>query len=330
MRHARRVIDVITMRIMPLPSGEQFVLEKDGFRAVITEIGATLRSFSFDGVPIVWGFPEDELCSAGRGQVLAPWPNRIEDGTYHFEGTLGVVPLDEPARNNAIHGLVRWLMWRGVQAGRDSAKFSCVLSPQPAYPFWVSLDVTYGLTDEGLLVTTRATNLDNKKVPFGLGFHSYFAPTGKSLDESSLIIPARRHLVLDDRLLVIGEESVVGAKALAGSETREGQVRFARLRDVVLDDCFGDLERDANGRWYASLIPCGPPGHSFEVWGDATFKYIMCFTGESTDASMHRKAVAIEPMTCPPNAFRSGTDLVVLDPGASYVGSWGIAQSTRA
>jgi aldose 1-epimerase len=311
---------------MRIPSGEQFVLERKNLRAVVTEVGATLRSFTIDGVEIVWGFPEDEQSTAGRGQVLAPFPNRLEDGTYQFEGVDCVAPLDEPERNNAIHGLVRWLAWKGVQQGPDAATFSCVLVPQPAYPFFVSIEISYQLNDDGFVVTTKATNLDDIRVPFGLGFHPYFAPFGRVIDECSLFLPARRHLVLDHRLLVVGEESVVGAPKLQGAGAREGQVLFETMRGVALDDCFFDLERDAKGCWHAWISPCGPLGQEFEVWADQTFKYIMCFTSDALIGANYRHAVAIEPMTCPPNALRSGTDLIVLDPGASFVGTWGIAR----
>ncbi len=30
------------------------------------------------------------MCTGGRGQILAPWPNRLEDGTYEFAGRVGV------------------------------------------------------------------------------------------------------------------------------------------------------------------------------------------------------------------------------------------------
>jgi aldose 1-epimerase len=41
-----------------------------------------------------------------------------------------------------------------------------------------------------------------------------------------------------------------------------------------------------------------------------------------------RKAVAVEPMTCPPDAFRTGVALIELDPGATWQGRWGLRPET--
>ena len=68
------------------PSGAQHAIASGAFAAVVTEVGATLRAFTLDGDPVIDGFDEHELASAGRGQVLAPWPNRLEDGRYDFDG----------------------------------------------------------------------------------------------------------------------------------------------------------------------------------------------------------------------------------------------------
>ena len=78
------------------PSGEQFEIEAGSFRAVLTEVGATLRTFDAGGVEVLDGFSATESSSAGRGQILAPWPNRLQDGRYSFEGVEGRAPLNEP------------------------------------------------------------------------------------------------------------------------------------------------------------------------------------------------------------------------------------------
>ena len=93
------------------PTGEQHEIVSGGHRAVITEVGAGLRSYAVDGVDVVRGFAEDAAVKGGRGQNLIPWPNRIRDGKYTFAGQAHQLALTEPARGNATHGLVRYAPW---------------------------------------------------------------------------------------------------------------------------------------------------------------------------------------------------------------------------
>ena len=97
--------------LVTAPSGLQHDISLGNQRAVVTEVGATLRSYAVNGVDVLDGFDAGEMSSAGRGQILAPWPNRLEDGRYTRYGKEGRAALDEPERRNAIHGLARWLPW---------------------------------------------------------------------------------------------------------------------------------------------------------------------------------------------------------------------------
>ena len=116
------------------PTGEQFEIRAGGHGAVIAAVGATLRSYRVDGHDVIDGFSIDETSSAGRGQVLAPWPNRLEDGTYEFDGRQGVAALDEPEHSNAIHGLVRWLVWHPVARSADGVTLGCVAARAARLP----------------------------------------------------------------------------------------------------------------------------------------------------------------------------------------------------
>ena len=100
-----------SLAAMTAPSGEQFEIAAGGYRAVVTECGAALRVLEHAGRPLLDGFAEDEMSPGGRGQLLVPWPNRIRDGAYSFDGRDLQLGLTEPARHNAIHGLARWAAW---------------------------------------------------------------------------------------------------------------------------------------------------------------------------------------------------------------------------
>ena len=296
------------------PSGEQVVLVHDDLDAVITEIGATLRSLRVDSKPVIWEFPEGEIASCDRGQVLAPWPNRLEDGSYRFGDIVGRAALNEPERSTAIHGFVRWMPWSLEERSADRAVLSCVIHPQPAYPFQVSLDLDYTLGGGWLEVTCGATNTGSGLAPFGIGFHPYLLGGPDGIDEAEISLLAQRRLLMDERGLPVGEEPVSGTAFDLGGRTLGG---------LELDDCYTALAVGVDGRWHARL---DLPGRCSEVWADAAFAYAMCYTGDSLgEPAYRRRAMAIEPMTCPPNAFRTGTNLIELRPGEQWQASWGIA-----
>jgi aldose 1-epimerase len=100
---------------------------------VIVEVGGGLRSYSAGGRELVDGYRTDGMSSSGRGQVLIPWPNRLQDGSYEFDGRHYQLPLNEPERRNAIHGLVRWTAWTVVERQPHRVVMEHVLYPQPGY-----------------------------------------------------------------------------------------------------------------------------------------------------------------------------------------------------
>ncbi len=302
---------------MPLPAGQPFLIAAGTTIATITEIGATLRSFVVDGRQVVWEFRADEMSSYGRGQVLAPWPNRLADGTYSFGSRHAKAPLDEPERHNAIHGIVRWLPF--VVERVDDATVRCLLrlGPQPAYPWWWRLEVTYAVAPGSLTVSTTFENLDSVAAPFALGFHPYFAAGPDGVDASTVAIPAAQHLVANERMLPIEVQPIT---ASAFPTIAEGM----RLEGRVLDDAFGELERGRDGRWQVRFWPDGERSPVL-VWGDEGFTHVMCFTGDSLAEIDRRRALALEPMTAPPNALASGEGVRVVEPGARLSACWGAA-----
>lgn len=302
------------------PSGVQYEIRRGSHRAIVTEVGATLRHYSVEDADIIDGFGVEEWSPSGRGQVLAPWPNRLDGGKYRFEGRDGRAALDEPELQNAIHGLVRWLPWRTTLKSADGVELTCVLHPQPGYPWQLDLEVEYRLDGTGLTVGARARNASDVPAPFGIGFHPYLT-VGMAIDDALLHIPARRWLVTDDRELPTGEAPVAGSDRDFGEPRTVGSLR--------LDTGYTDLVRGPDGLARASVAsPDG--GRRVTLWVDSSFRYLMVYTGDTLkDASRRRCAVAIEPMTCPPNALRSGTDLLRIEPGGVVEGRWGVLPERR-
>lgn len=295
------------------PSGEQVELARGDQKAVVVGVGGGLRGYWVGEAPVLDGYGLDELCSSGRGQLLAPWPNRIQDGSYEFDGRDHQLALDEPERQNAIHGLVRWSQWTVAGRETDRAALEHRLWPSPGYPFTLDLRVEYSLDDDGLTVRMQATNAGPEACPYGVGAHPYLTGGGL-VDELELSIPAQTALVSDTRSIPNGRQPVEGTDL---------DFRAAKpIGSVQLDHCFTDLQRDEQGRASVEL------GGRAALWVDESFPYVMVFTGDALP-DVARRSVAVEPMTCAPNAFRSGDGLVRLEPGQTHEGSWGIVPLAR-
>jgi aldose 1-epimerase len=251
-----------------LPSGEQFELAAGRHRVVVVEVGGGIRAW--DGVLL--GYGEDEMCDSGRGQVLAPWPNRLAGGRYEWEGEELQLPLNEVSSGSAIHGLVRWASWRAVEREPTRVVLEHVLHPQPGYPFSLRLRVEYRLSGTALTVRTEAENVGDRDCPFGVGHHPYvLAPTGRVDD-----------LVLDGK--PVGEQQL-------------------------------DETRERSGGWRVEV-------GDVAVWADDAWPWLQVFTGDLPEIG--RRGLAVEPMTCPPQAFGTGEGVIRLAPTDRWSGEWGI------
>lgn len=299
-----------------LPSGEQYEIRHGEQRAIVTEVGATLRVYEVAGQAFVDGFADDEMSSGGRGQVLMPWPNRIAGGSYEFGGVRYQLAIGEVKTGNASHGLVRWANWN-LEARDDAAvTLGLTLHPQSGYPFALALSITYRLADDGLHVASRARNVGPGPLPFGAGFHPYFTVGTPLIDDATLTLPARRALTTDERMIPTGAGDVAGT-ALDFRVPR-------RIGETVLDTCFSGLDRDAEGRVRITLAT-GGGRPSLSLLLDREFDFVQVYSGDNLpDPAARRRGLAIEPMTCPANAFNSGEGLIALGPGEEWAATWAV------
>jgi aldose 1-epimerase len=246
---------------------------------------------------------------------LIPWPNRLKDGRYSFDGDDYRVALTEPAKQNAIHGFLRWWPWRALEREPDRVVMGVSLYPHPGYPFTLEIRVQYALGDDGLEVTTTARNIGDRACPYGMGQHPYLSPGDGSIDACTLQLPASTRILVDqDRSLPVGSEPVDGSPY----DFRDPRP----LGALSLDTPFTDLQRDSRG--LASSRLTAPDGTCVELWADARYAFLEVFTGDGLAPSRRRRGLAVEPMTCAPNAFQSGEGLVRLDPGESLSARWGV------
>jgi aldose 1-epimerase len=300
-----------------LPSGEQIDLRRDGHHAVVVEVSGGLRSYEVEGRPLLDGYAAGEMSTDGRGQLLIPWPNRLRDGCYVFGGTAYQLPLSEPERMNAIHGLVRWSSWRVAERSEASVVMEHTLHPQIGYPFTLRVSVLYSVGAGGLSSTVTATNVGDRPCPYGMGAHPYLFVDADTIDNCGLEVPGASRLTHDDRGIPTGVASVEGT-----------EYDFRSRRHILgtrLDTAYTDLHREPDGRAWVRLWHASEE-RGVGLWMDERYAYCMLFSGDTVgDPERRRRSLAVEPMTCAPNAFASGSGLITLVPGESAVSSWGIA-----
>jgi aldose 1-epimerase len=292
---------------LPLP------LSHGPYRAEIVTVGACLRLLTRDGVDLVAGSDPGAMCASYRGAVLMPWPNRVGDARYDFGGATHQLPLSEPAKGNALHGLAHWVPWTVAAHDPDRVVLRYELAAQTGYPWPLDLEVDYRLGDDGLTVTLVATNVGSEAAPYATGLHPYLT-VGRRVDECLLTLPASTRCPMDERGHPSPAEPVDGTVY----DYREPRP----VGDIVLDHPYGGV---ADGATASLRDP--DTGREVRVTVHDGLGWLHVFTGD-TIAGREREALAIEPTSGPPDAFRSGVDLVVLAPGETHQASFTISGVT--
>ncbi|MBP6686126.1 MAG: aldose 1-epimerase family protein [Leucobacter sp.] len=298
------------------PSGQELTITLGEAEARIVTVGASLSSYRVRGRDLVLPFSVTEIRPAFRGATLAPWPNRIPDGSYLFHGEQQL-PLSEPGRGHALHGLVSWLDWRVLVHSQNSVTLATEIVPQPGYPWRVALRAEYRLSAVGLTQTVTATNLSAEQAPFGTGPHPYLVAPNGPLDSWTLELNADTVLLTDDRLSPLGTAHV---------EHDGARFDFREPRPIgtaELDNAYTDIRRERDGTARVRLTDRS--GRGVEIRFDERCPWVQVHTADQPNRQLNRLGLAVEPMTCPPAAFQSGEDVLIIDPGAAASASWTIA-----
>ena len=301
--------------VLPL-SGLQFTITHNGYSATVASVGASLRLLTWHGRDLVVPFAADEVRPGYRGAVLAPWPNRVVDGTYTFDGVDFQLPLTEPDRAHALHGLVCWADWTLEARSADSVTLRTTIVPSDGYPHRVGILASYSLGENGLTTTVTAENLGASTAPYGTGPHPYLVAGPGTVDDWTLKFPAAGYLtVTPDRLSPIATVPV--------ETTPEFDFRTPRvIGDTFIDHAFTSIARQADGS--AGVVVTSPAGTGVRMTFGSELPWLQVHTADRPAPERSRIGLAVEPMTCPPDAFSTGEDLVRLAPGAEHSASWTI------
>ena len=298
------------------PTGRQHEIRHGEQRATVVQVGGGLREYEVAGFPVLDGYGAEEMAHAGRGQVLVPWPNRLAGGRYRLGGETLQLPVSEPDKGNALHGLVRWSEWVLLDSSPERVRMGHVLWPRAGYPFTLALEVDYELSDAGLRVTMSGENVGSRPAPYGAGQHPYVRAEPSTVDSSLLRLPAACWLETDERQVPTGRLVDVAGTAYDFREARP-------LGATRLDTAFTGLDRHPDG--LARMELRSPGGdRRVTVWMDRGFEYVMLYTGDKLGEQERRRSLGVEPMTCAPDAFNNERGLLLLEPGQRASASWGI------
>ena len=292
-------------------TGRQHEIRRGDALAVVTELAAGLRLYSRSGVLLTETYGDADIPPGASGITLAPWANRVEDGVWYLDGRKQQLDITEVSRNNASHGLLRNSAYALIDESLYSVTLEATVFPQHGYPFLLRHRVQYSLAEDlGLVVRQTLINDSQARAPFVLGAHPYLRLGDVDIDELTLTVAAETRLVADDRLIPRSSEAVSGDTDLRGGRRVGGLAVDVALTDIGFD---GGVARHTL---------TAPDGRAVTLWQDEACTFVHVFV--TTEFPGRTRAVAIEPMTGPANAFNSGDGLRWLEPGNSFTMSWGI------
>jgi aldose 1-epimerase len=308
-------------------SGTQYTLRAGDDEAVIASVGASLRSLRHGDRDLVVPYDADDVRPSYRGATLAPWPNRIVDGRYEFAGAEYQTALTEPERQHALHGLVAWLDFDAVDRGTDHVTLAATVQAQLGYPWQLRIETRFALSSIGLTQSVTATNESAEPAPFGTASHPYLVAGASPLDEWTLSLPADTVLeVTPDRLSPVTVASVE-------TDADRFDYRTPRVLGAVeIDHAYTGLTRDSDG-FAAVRLTDAASGTGVEMVWDTACPWVQIHTADKPTGPGtpgHRAGLAVEAMTCAPDAFNAGrydydTGLLVIEPGQSVTAAWRIA-----
>lgn len=285
-----------------------------GYTAAVDPMGAALHALRHDGTDLVVPARPDDPAGLFRGVVVAPWPNRVVGGRYRFRGTEHRLELTEPERGHALHGFSTDREWRVSTRSEGSAVLVLDLPPQPGYPWALVLRASYTLSAAGLRLDLVARNECGDPAPYGCAWHPYLTCGTARVDAAELTLPVRTRLEVDEVLAPTSSTRV---------EDVGSDFRVARpIGDLRLDHAFTDVTWAADETSSAELR--GPDRGVRMTWGRWA-PWLQVHTADRPEARVDRVGLALEPMSCPPGAFSSGEDLVVLGPGEEHHAWWALA-----
>ena len=319
--------DMLSMTDTLLPPGadDDIHLTHGDLYLIVSAYGASLRGLTRgEGVnakPIVTSYNGAANKIGGQGDILIPYPGRVNRGAYNFEGKHYQLPVNDKEGPNSIHGFVRNVLWNVTEQTADTVTFQTHLNAAEyapkGYPFSLQVEIAYAIGPDGLTCSYAMKNVGDTAAPVAAGFHPYFTVGSETIDNDILHVPFKGKLEFNDNLIPTGTVLPVSGTDFDFLEPRT-------IGKVEINTCYVQPVRDADGRLRVSLQNARS-GDAIVVWMDESFDYVVLYSGDVLPAGHERRALAIEPMTCASDAFNHHEwGLVSLAPGQEVRGNWGV------
>ena len=285
---------------------------------LVPGFGSCVLNIELQGQPVLDGYTSAEEMNINRwakNVLLFPFPNRLRDGRYEWEGNEFQFPINDGQTGNALHGFgmdkpmeVEW-----AKPGEREASIRCAYiydGQLSAYPFPFTFKADFRIANPGSVeVIFRVENTGVAPIPFGMGWHPYFQ-LSEAVDDVALQLPPCEMIGVDQVMIPTGKHY---------EYTTFTQLR--RIGPEVLDNCFALRQQEGQ----VDILLRGERGelHYWQAVGDGQFGYLQLFTPP------HRRSLALEPMSCNIDAFNNGEGLMRLEAGEKAEAGFGFTFTAR-
>lgn len=307
-------------------------LEAEREARILPSVGNNCIAYTMGDVDLIYSPPDPQTLqgrASGYGiPILFPWPNRIDEGKFSFDGNAYQLATPAPGEH-ASHGFVHERPWQVIDFGASegawmTSRFLSADFPEIGdhFPFPFEARVTYRLKDGVLYHEFEGVNVGDGDMPVGLGIHPYFPlPLTKDGDRDACTVrmPAATYWPLRGDPIPTGEVLPVDGTVY--------DVRKATpLKDRFYDDVWSGVQLTHGWSRCEYVDPTAEVRIAMEA--DDAFRELVLYAPDS------RPIVCFEPYTCATNAFNlqnQGIDagLIRLKPGETLTGAMRISGEIR-
>ena len=262
--------------------------------------GASLNELNIRNIKVITNLYPLDYKKTYPSSILFPFANRINDGQFNFNGSNYKLQCNEKQLNNAIHGLVynKAFLVDELKKFENHAEIKLYyeeLNPPTGYPFKFRVELTYKLTNEFLSLKINVINLDDRKLPFTVGWHPYFKSV--DLDKSKIQFDCIKKIKCNKNNIALGFEPFNSKMPLS-------------LRKRRFDDAF--VLENPDVKFFT-------PEYDLVLKSSEKESFLQLYT------PMNTNAIAIEPMTGVSDSFNNKIGLKKLSPGQSYSIEWQVS-----
>jgi len=269
---------------------------------------------------IIYGYGNEKDYDGGMGDILAPFPGRVDRGNYHFQGTDYQLNGFKENSGNPIHAFVRELEWKVKKTADNQITSRLDVSGKQfaskGYPFSLEFNIIYTILKNGIEIKSEIKNNGKTTAPFGIGWHPYFRVTTK-VDDAIWHVPASSVVEFDENLKPTG-------KLIPIEESSLDFRTPTRIGGRIIDNCFTNLIRNEKGI-FTSRLSNEDGSRAIEIWQDQSYPYFQTYSADTIMIKNRRQALALEPQSCCGFAVNyPKLGLIALSPREAFKGKWGI------